>query len=131
MPPWFNPISVMQAIFLEQYGGPEVLKLGSWPDPVPQSSEVLVRVHAAALNPLDLELRKGRLRWFTRNRLPQVPGHDFAGVIEQVGEAVKGWRKGEAVYGMTRTFKAGAYAELLTIRAIELGRMPAESPSTM
>jgi NADPH:quinone reductase-like Zn-dependent oxidoreductase len=115
----------MQAIYLFRYGGPEVLELGQVPDPMPLTNEVLVRVHATALNPLDLELRKGRMRWLTGNKLPVVPGYDFAGVIEELGPGVKSWRKGEAVYGMTRTRRAGAYAELLTIKAVELGRMPA------
>lgn len=97
----------MKAIRVSTYGGPEVLKLEEIPTPKPGAGQVLVRVHAVGINPVDTYLRSN-----TDNRgpkLPYTPGSDAAGVIEAVGPDVAGVKAGDRVYvGGTAT---GAYAE--------------------
>src|SRR6185436_2178267 len=97
----------MKAIRVSEYGGPSVLKLEEIPTPQPGPSQVLVRIHAVGVNPVDTYLRSN-----TDNRgpkLPYTPGADAAGVIEAAGSGVTAVQKGDRVYvGGTVT---GAYAE--------------------
>ena len=85
----------MRAVFFRSHGGPEVLETGTLPDPTPGPGEVRVRVHAVALNFLDIWCRRG-LPGVTIP-LPHVPGSDVAGVVDEVGPQVEGWRPGDAV----------------------------------
>ena len=98
----------MKAIRVSEYGGPSVLKLEEVPTPPPGANQVLVRVHAAGINPVDTYLRSN-----TDNRgpkLPYTPGADAAGVVEAVGSGVGAFKAGDRVYvGGTET---GSYAEL-------------------
>jgi NADPH:quinone reductase-like Zn-dependent oxidoreductase len=85
----------MRAVYFEQHGGPEVLKVGTLPDPTPAAGEVRVKVRAAALNYLDIWVRRGLPG--IPVPLPHVPGSDVAGVVDQAGAGVEGWRPGDAV----------------------------------
>ena len=85
----------MRAVFFRSHGGPDVLEVGTLPDPTPVAGEVRVRVHAAALNFLDIWSRRGLPG--ISIPLPHVPGSDVAGVVDQVGPGVQGWRPGDAV----------------------------------
>lgn len=85
----------MKAVYFENHGGPEVLKIGERPDPEPGPGEVRVRIHAAALNHLDLFSRDGMEN--VRVPLPQIPGGDGAGEIDAVGPGVEGRMVGERV----------------------------------
>jgi len=98
----------IQAIRTYQYGGPEQLRLERIERPVPQAGEVLVRVHAAGVNPLDWKLRQGLLKDFFPLSFPHIPGWDLAGVVEEVGADVTAFRKGQAVFGQSTH---GTYAE--------------------
>ena len=116
--------AVMKAIVYRKYGKPEVLELADIPQPEIKAHEVLVEVHAAALNPVDCEIRKGRARIATGNKFPRIPGSDFSGKIVEKGASVQGFEIGEEVYGMSKTLKGGSYAEYLAIPAAEIGRKP-------
>jgi NADPH2:quinone reductase len=97
----------MKAIRVHGFGGPEVLKLEDVATPKPSGGEVLVRIHAAGVNPYDTYMRAGT--YAVKPTLPYTPGSDGAGTIEAVGEGVKKVRPGDRVYtGRTVT---GAYAE--------------------
>ena len=97
----------MKAIRVHGFGGPEVLKLEDVATPKPSGGEVLVRIHAAGVNPYDTYMRAGT--YAVKPRLPYTPGSDGAGIVEAVGEGVKKVRPGDRVYtGRTVT---GAYAE--------------------
>lgn len=72
----------MRAVRYERFGTPSVLHVAQVPVPTPGPGEALVRVHASALNPKDILIRRGKLRLFTRGALPRTPGYDFAGVVE-------------------------------------------------
>jgi NADPH:quinone reductase len=97
----------MKAILVRQFGGPEVLKLEEVPTPKPAAGQVLVRIHAAGVNPYDTYMRTGT--YAQKPSLPYTPGSDGAGVIEAVGSGVTKVKPGDRVY-TARTI-TGAYAE--------------------
>jgi len=97
----------MKAIQVRQFGGPEVLQLQDIPTPNPGAGQVLVRVHAAGVNPYDTYMRNGT--YAIKPPLPYTPGSDAAGVIEAVGEGVSKFKSGTRVY--TARTVTGAYAE--------------------
>ncbi len=97
----------MKAILVHQFGGPEVLKLEQVPTPKPAVGQVLVRIHAAGVNPYDTYMRAGT--YAVKPPLPYTPGSDAAGVIEAVANGVKKVKPGDRVY--TAKTVTGAYAE--------------------
>ena len=97
----------MKAILVHEFGGPEQLKVEEVPTPKPAAGQVLVRVHAAGVNPYDTYMRAGT--YAVKPPLPYTPGSDAAGVIEAVGEGVKKIKAGDRVY--TASTVTGAYAE--------------------
>jgi NADPH:quinone reductase-like Zn-dependent oxidoreductase len=105
----------MKASRIHAYGGPEVLAYEDAPRPEPAKGEVLVRVHAAGVNPIDAKIRAGYLKEHIRYALPAILGWDLSGVIEAVGPGVKAWKAGDAVYAMGDVTRNGAYAEYATI----------------
>lgn len=116
----------MKALAYTQYGPSEVLKVMDLPQPRPGRGEVLVRVHAAAMNPKDVLVRKGKFSRVTGRRFPKVPGYDFAGEVEALGPGVDGIAPGAKVFGMLNRWSAGAAAELVAVPAEELAVMPSE-----
>ncbi len=96
----------MKAIVIHSSGGPEVLKYEDAPRPQPKDDEVLIRVMAAAVNPVDVFIREGR-----SNQFPLIPGMDAAGVVEQVGNKVTKFRRGDAIYAYLSFEEQGGYAE--------------------
>jgi NADPH:quinone reductase len=97
----------MKAIRVHEFGGPEVLKLEDVATPKPSAGEVLVRIHAAGVNPYDTYMRAGT--YAVKPKLPYTPGSDGAGVVEEVGEGVKKVKRDDRVY--TARTVTGAYAE--------------------
>ncbi len=97
----------MKAIVVHEFGGPEVLKLEEVPTPKPAAGQVLVRIHAAGVNPYDTYMRAGT--YAVKPPLPYTPGSDAAGVIEAVGDGVKKVKPGDRVY--TARTVTGAYAQ--------------------
>ena len=75
---------MMKAVIIHAYGGPEVLKLEDVPRPEPKEDEILIRVVAASINPVDVAIRKGYLAELLGNRFPLIPGMDAAGVVERL-----------------------------------------------
>ncbi len=102
---------MMQAIRVHQYGGPEQLKLEQIPCPEPQVGEVLVRVYATSVLPIEWKIRQGSFHAFNPASFPYIPGSAFAGVVEEVGPLVTTFQKGQAVFGRSNQ---GAYAEYTT-----------------
>lgn len=97
----------MKAIRVHQTGGPEVMRLEDVPDPIPGKGQVIVRIHAAGVNPVDTYIRAGS---FYIPELPYTPGMDGAGTVEAVGEDVARLKPGDRVY--TARTLSGSYAEL-------------------
>jgi NADPH:quinone reductase-like Zn-dependent oxidoreductase len=105
----------MKAIRVHQYGGPEQLRYEDAPVPQPSEDQVLVRVQAASVNPIDYKLASGAFRQLMPLNFPWIPGGDFSGVVEAVGPAVTGVKRSEAVYGNSPG--GGAYAEFVAASA--------------
>lgn len=115
----------MKAILAREFGGPEVLKLEEVPDPTAGKGQVRVRIHAVGVNPYDTYMRAGG--YAITPALPYTPGADAAGVIDQVGGDVTGWKPGERVYisGTAIGTAHGAYAEFAVCEAAQVHRLPA------
>lgn len=119
----------MKAIVCERYGAPETLRIAEVASPVPRDGELLIRVRAVGLNPLDWHLIRGtpyvvRLAFGLRRPRNGRPGVDFAGVVESVGRSVAGFAAGDAVFGMAR----GALAELVCASAAKVAAKPPGIP---
>lgn len=114
----------MKAVRFHNYGGPEVLKYEEAPRPVPGAGEVLIRVHAAAVNPVDWKVRQGYLKEFLNYSLPVIPGWDVSGVVEETGAGVSSAKKGDQVYSRPDISRNGAYAEYIVVRESEIALKP-------
>ncbi|XP_063244827.1 zeta-crystallin-like isoform X2 [Bacillus rossius redtenbacheri] len=97
----------MKAVCIHKFGGPEVLQLETTPVPAPGDDEVLIRIHAAGINPVDTYIRAGS--HVLTPPLPAVLGFDVAGVVQQVGDSVTKFKEGDRVFGGLS--KCGGYAE--------------------
>jgi NADPH:quinone reductase-like Zn-dependent oxidoreductase len=117
-------VATMKAVRLHEYGGPEVLKYEDAPRPEPAAGEVLVRVHAAGVNPVDWKIRAGYMKGFMNYKLPMILGWDLSGVVEATGSRVTAWKKGDEVYSRPDISRDGSYAEYISVKAQELGRKP-------
>jgi NADPH:quinone reductase-like Zn-dependent oxidoreductase len=117
-------MSTMKAVRIHEYGGPEVLRYEDAPRPEQATGEVLVRVHAAGVNPVDWKVREGHLRQMVAYPLPMIPGWDLSGTVERVGAGVAGFAPGDEVYARPDIARNGAYAQYITVRAKELARKP-------
>src|SRR5580700_4130340 len=114
-------MSSMKAVRIHVFGGPEVLVYEDVPRPVPGDSEILVRVYAAGVNPIDWKIREGMFREGTH--LPLIPGNDIAGVIEELGSKVTGFGVRDSVYGLASS-RGGGYAEYAVVNPQETARKP-------
>jgi NADPH2:quinone reductase len=110
----------MKAILVREFGGPEVLKLEEVPTPKPQANQVLVKIHAAGVNPYDTYMRNGT--YAIKPPLPYTPGSDAAGVVEAVGNGVGKVKPGDRVY--TARTVTGAYAEYVLTLENQVHRLP-------
>jgi len=112
----------MKAVRIHEFGGPDVLHVEEIPRPSPAADEVLIKVHAAGVNPVDWKIRKG----FKKDsaKLPFTPGWDVSGVIEQKGTKVKKFRNGDEVYSRPDFEKNGTYAEYVTVKANQVNLKP-------
>jgi NADPH:quinone reductase-like Zn-dependent oxidoreductase len=113
----------MKAIRIHEFGGPEVLRLEDAPNPEPKDSQILIKVHAAGVNPVDGKIRAGEFKRF-RPEFPAVLGRDLSGVIERVGADVTDWKEGTEVFGML-DYARGTYAEYALALPNEITRKPA------
>lgn len=114
----------MKAIRIHAYGGPEQLELENAPMPELSPDDVLVKVHAAGVNPVDWKVREGMLKDKVPHRLPLILGWDFAGEIVDIGSNVSGWQVGDAVYARPDISRDGSYAEYIAVDAGEIAAKP-------
>jgi len=105
----------MKAAFIEQHGGPEVLKYGEMPDPVAASGQVVVDIAAASVNGADWKVREGKSGQLSK--FPYILGRDFSGVVSAVGPDVSDLRIGDEVFAVCDAGQEGAYAEKIAIKA--------------
>ena len=115
----------MRALLLTRYGGPEVAELRTVPRPVAGAGELLVRVHAAGLNPVDFKTREGKLKVIQRYSLPAVMGNELAGTVEAVGAGVTRFSVGDRVFARVPKGSMGAFAEYSVLPEAVVAAMPA------
>ena len=114
----------MKALILKSFGGPQAFELCDVPKPVPQAGQVLVRVHATSINPLDFQVRRGDYPDLVQ--LPAITGHDVSGVVEAVGPGVTSFVPGDEVWYTPQIFDGqGSYAEYHVASESIVGKKPA------
>jgi alcohol dehydrogenase len=106
----------MRAFVLTRYGGPEATELREVDKPTPGPGEILVRVLAAGLNPVDFKTREGKLRVIRRYPLPVVMGSELAGTVESLGEGVSRFAEGDRVFARVDKDRLGAFAEYACVQ---------------
>ena len=114
----------MKAVRIHAYGGPETLIYEDAPLPDVRMDEVLIRVHAVAVNPFDWKVREGYVANWFNHTLPLIVGWDVSGTIEVVGASATGVQAGDAVYAWTDVARDGAYAEYVAVRAADVVAKP-------
>jgi len=114
---------MMKAVVMHGYGGPEVLKLEQVARPEPKDDEILIRVMAASVNPVDVAIRKGYLAELV-GKLPFVPGMDVAGVVEKCGSKVTNFKKGDPIFAFFTLKDEGGYAEFVLAKQNEIAAKP-------
>ncbi|MEV4123905.1 NADP-dependent oxidoreductase [Nocardia sp. NPDC049707] len=118
-------MTTMKRIQYHEYGGPEVMRFEDFAPARPGTDEVLVRVRAAAANPMDWSIRNGEMKIMTGRKFPRGLGHDFAGVVEAVGDGVTRLGIGDEVLGGASIKAAGAFAEMVVAEAKGVVKKPA------
>jgi len=115
----------MKAIFVESYGGPEVMQFGDRPTPIPGPNEVAVAVRAASINPIDWKMRAGIVQQFFPLTFPAVLGRDFSGVVAALGDGAIGVQLGTEVIGIADPKRGGSHAEMMAVDCGLVVRKPA------
>ncbi len=125
----------MKAFVVERYGKKEQLRLAEMPDPEPGEHDVLIQVHATAVNLLDAKVRNGEFKLILPYRTPFILGHDVAGVVVRVGSRVTQFKVGDEVYARPDDFRIGTFAELIAVRedsvAIKPGNITMEEAASL
>lgn len=116
----------MKAIVLDHYGTPDVLYLAEMPDPIPGANDVLVRVHASGVNPIDIGVRQGRVLPDEPYRFPMILGWDAAGIVESVGDDVIDFVSGDRVVLISKqpSTGRGTHAELIAVPSTQVVKLP-------
>lgn len=114
----------MKAMQYRGYGGPEQIELAERPAPRPAPSQLLVRVAASSVNPVDWKLHSGQYRWIMPVRFPSIPGFDIAGEVVETGAQVTRFQPGERIFAMSDTRPGGASAEYAVVGEGAAARMP-------
>lgn len=105
----------MKGIAIDQYGAPSVLQWRDLDKPRPKARQLLVKVYASSVNPVDWKIRRGDLQFVAGGKFPRPMGCDFAGLVEAVGPQVTRWQVGDEVYGFVSPLRGGAYAEYVAV----------------
>lgn len=125
----------MRAVVIDRFGGPEELRLTERPQPLPDAGQVLVRVAAAGVNPIDYKMRdgsSGAVRDWTEHDFPAILGREAVGVIEEVGPAVISLSPGDRVFGMApHALRTGCYAEFVALPEEALALAPDGVPDAV
>lgn len=114
-------MDTMKAIRIHEFGNPDVLKYEDIAIPTPGSGELLIKIHAAGMNPIDWKIREGYIPNYT---LPHILGSDFSGVVEVIGPDITKWAPGDEVFGSTDMAMDGSYAEYTVMKESEIALKP-------
>ncbi|MFF9035408.1 NADP-dependent oxidoreductase [Streptomyces sp. NPDC014892] len=115
----------MRALTVERYGDKAGVRIGEVPDPQVRADDVLVRVHAASINPLDRMIRDGEMKTILPYKVPFVLGNDLAGVVIEVGSAVTRFAVGDEVFARPDKDRIGTFAELIAVQQDDVALKPA------
>jgi NADPH:quinone reductase-like Zn-dependent oxidoreductase len=115
----------MHAVRIHSFGDANVLKMEDIPLPEPKDNEIVVRVMAASVNPVDYKIRSGKYPAVKKDQLPKVLGRDISGVVERVGSKIGKFKKGDAIYAMLGS-DIGGYAEYALVTEDEAAKKPAQ-----
>jgi NADPH:quinone reductase-like Zn-dependent oxidoreductase len=114
----------MKAVVIHEYGGPQVLKYEDIPRPEPNDDQLLVRVIAAGVNPVDGMIRSGMFAKEGNRAFPIIPGGDVAGVIEKVGSKITKFKAGDPVFAYVSLDNSGGYAQYALVTESEAAPKP-------
>ena len=114
----------MKAFIVDRYGSNDGVRVGEIPDPELRDDDVLVQIHAASVNPVDLKIRDGKLKRILPYRLPFILGNDLAGVVVRVGSGVRRFKPGDEVYARPETDRIGAFAECISVKEDAVANKP-------
>lgn len=117
------PNSTMKAARIAKFGALDVVKVEDAPRPSPGEGELLVRVHASAVNPVDWKIVQGLIPSLKQS-FPYTLGCDVSGTVEALGPKVEGWKTGEEVYAYSNLMRGGAFAEYVVLPASDVARKP-------
>jgi NADPH:quinone reductase-like Zn-dependent oxidoreductase len=105
----------MKAVISNGYGSASVLQYTSVEKPIPKTNQLLVKIYATSVNPIDWKIRKGLLKLFTGNKFPMILGFDISGEVVAVGNSVTRFQPGDQIYAYLDSFPGGAYAEYAVV----------------
>lgn len=114
----------MKAFLIDRYGKNETGRIDDLPVPALRDDDVLIRVHAASVNALDIKIRTGEFKAILPYRLPLVLGNDLAGTVEHVGAGVRQFKPGDEVYARPDDDRIGTFAELIAVNAASVALKP-------
>ncbi|BAZ16480.1 zinc-binding alcohol dehydrogenase [Calothrix sp. NIES-4071] len=117
----------MKAVIINRYGSAEVLQYQDVEKPQIKSDQMLVKVYATSVNPIDWKIRKGMLKLLTGNKFPMILGFDVSGEVVEVGQKVTRFKPGDALYARLDNLTGGAYAEYAAVSE----KVAAFKPSNM
>ncbi|MDY1241992.1 NADP-dependent oxidoreductase [Pseudomonas aeruginosa] len=115
----------MKAFTIDHYSKKEVGRIADVPEPKVEDDEVLIQIHAAAVNHLDVKIRNGEFKLILPYRMPLVLGHDVAGTVVRVGPRVREFKPGDEVYARPDDFRIGTFAEYIAVKEGSLAHKPA------
>jgi NADPH:quinone reductase-like Zn-dependent oxidoreductase len=117
----------MKAIAYHKFGSTDVLQTVEQLKPTVESDQVLVKVRAFSINPMDWKIRKGEMTLMSGSKFPKNTGADFAGIVEEIGSSVTGFKKGDEVFGVVKNMmKEGASAEYVAVTSSLIWNKPAD-----
>ncbi len=116
-------MSIMEVVRIEQFGAPNVIKFQKLPVPEPGERELLLRIEAASINPVDYKIRAGKYPPVKSDKLPYVLGRDVSGVVETCGDGIAGWKPGDEIYAMLGIDRGG-FAQHVIVKVAEAAAKP-------
>ena len=125
-----NMNNLMTAVKIHAYGGRDQLQRENVAIPILGVNDVLVKIHAAAVNPIDCKVREGVFAGMFQHQLPLTLGWDFSGEIVELGSQVKNWKLGDAVYALSDVARDGTYAEYIAVAANDIAHKPSSASWT-
>mgnify|MGYP003576203478 CR=1 FL=1 len=114
----------MKAYTINRYSKKDQLQLVELPVPVVKDNEVLVQIHAASINQIDIKLKSGEFKLMLPYKLPLILGHDLAGIVTKVGAKVSRFKVGDEIFAQPAVFKIGSFAEYIAINETDVALKP-------